>query len=492
MRKFDILRFAMGNFLRRKARSALTVLGVIIGTAAVVIMLSIGIGMNKGFEDQISEWGDLRQISVREFYGSWDEETGEFKQNDARVPLDDIALDEIRAIKGVKAASPQQYSQHTSTLVKDRSESKYYPEVYGIDAASMADFGYEVLYGRLLDESDVGTTNFVMCYNIPFTFARLKADWGERDNWHYSTKDEELPFNPVGDDIQYEFSWQWRYGYEAVDTTKPRVINQPAKCVGILVQKLSGGNYDYSSEIYMDIKGMQEMDEKLAANEKKYNSSVYGDYGGYEEAVIYYGNGVEISQTMTTDDGRKSMYENLMVLVEDSKDVLDVQTAIQELGYEVNSSMDYLQRMQEQTAFLRAILGAIGVVAFIVAAISIANTMVMSIYERTREIGIMKVIGCKLKDIRMMFLVEAGIIGIVGGALGVGLSYGMSMLVNKLAASGGMSMMGIDAANSNLSIIPFWLDIAALILATAVGVVSGLYPAIRATMLSALEAIKNE
>lgn len=491
MRKFDILRFAMGNFLRRKARSALTVLGVIIGTAAVVIMLSIGIGMNKGFEDQISEWGDLRQISVRELYGYWDEDDN-YNQNDNRVPLDDIALADIRAIKGVKAASPQQYSQHTSTLVKNRSESKYSPQVYGIDAASMADFGYEVLYGRLLDESDVGTTNFVMCYNIPFTFARLKADWNERDDWHYSTKDEELPFNPVGDDIQYEFSWQWRYGYEAVDTTKPRVINQPAKCVGILAQNLNGGNMDWSSEIYMDIQGMQEMDEKLAANEKKYNSSVYGDYEDYGGGSVMYINGVKVDETATTADGRKSMYENLMVLVEDSKDVLDVQTAIQEMGYQVNSSMDYLQRMQEQTAFLRAILGAIGVVAFIVAAISIANTMVMSIYERTREIGIMKVIGCKLKDIRMMFLVEAGIIGIVGGTLGVGMSYGMSMLVNKLAASGGMEMMGIDAANSNLSIIPLWLDIAALILATAVGVVSGLYPAIRATMLSALEAIKNE
>lgn len=491
MRKFDILRFAMGNFLRRKARSALTVLGVVIGTAAVVIMLSIGIGMNKGFEDQISEWGDLRQINVSEFYGSWDEETGEYKQNDARVPLDDIALEQIRDIKGVQAASPQQYSQHTQTLVKDRTESKFYPELYGIDAASMKDFGYEVLYGRLLDESDVGTTNFVMTYNIPFTFAKLKADWSERDNWHYSSKDEELPFNPVGDDILYEFSWQWQYGAQAVDTTKPRIINEKAKCVGILVQNLSNGNIDYSSEIYMDIKGMQAMDEKLAANEKKYNSSVYGEY---EEAAggVYYINGVKVDQNATTADGRKSMYDNLRVLVADTKDVLEVQTAIQELGYQVNSSMDYLKQMQEQTAFLRAILGAIGVVAFIVAAISIANTMVMSIYERTREIGIMKVIGCKLKDIRMMFLVEAGIIGIVGGALGVGLSYVMSILVNKLAAGGGMEMLGINAANSSMSIIPFWLDIAALILATAVGVVSGLYPAIRATMLSALEAIKNE
>ena len=73
MKKFDIFTFALSNFLRRKARSALTVLGVVIGTAAVVIMLSIGIGMNKGFEDQISSWGNLRQINVYEMTGSWKE-----------------------------------------------------------------------------------------------------------------------------------------------------------------------------------------------------------------------------------------------------------------------------------------------------------------------------------------------------------------------------------------------------------------------------------
>ena len=193
-----------------------------------------------------------------------------------------------------------------------------------------------------------------------------------------------------------------------------------------------------------------------------------------------------------SDSGRKSIYDNFAVMVDDQDHVQQVEKAIAEMGYETNSNMQWLTSMQDQTKFLRSILGAIGVVAFIVAAISIANTMVMSIYERTREIGVMKVLGCKLSDIRGMFLIEAAIIGITGGALGVVLSYAASFAVNSLAKNGGMSMMGIDAATSNLSIIPPWLDLAALVLATIVGVVSGLYPAIRATRLSALEAIKNE
>ena len=164
MRKIDIIRFASGNFLRRKARSALTVLGVIIGTTAVVIMLSIGIGMNKGFEDQINSYGNIREISVYQKYGYVDEETGEYVQNAAPAPLDDIAVEQIKAIDHVQACSPYQYSYRY--IIKDNTQ-KASASIVGIDAASMEDFDYEILYGRLLNEEDVGTTNFVMCFNIP-------------------------------------------------------------------------------------------------------------------------------------------------------------------------------------------------------------------------------------------------------------------------------------------------------------------------------------
>lgn len=489
MKKFDIFTFALSNFLRRKARSALTVLGVIIGTAAVVIMLSIGIGMNKGFEDQISSWGDLRQITVYEKYGSWNEETGQWEESEAREPLDDISLEAVRNIEHVKAASPLEYSWG-SYLVMNNEKIETGASVYGIDAASMADFGYEVLYGRLLDESDIGTTNFVMCYNIPFMFYPTKyKDWSEMVYWYESTEGEELPFNPVDDNIKYQFTWQYGYGHDAVDTTKPRIILEDAKCVGILVQNVGTYGTDWSSEMYMDIKGLKSMKEKLEKNRDTYNQSAYGESYG---EVVWVGSSIYDDGSSAYADGRKSIYNYFNVMVDDTNHVSDVLKEIRDMGFDPSSSMDYLEQMQEQTSFLRSILGAIGAVAFFVAAISIANTMVMSIYERTREIGIMKVIGCKLKDIRGMFLVEAAIIGIVGGALGVGLSYALSALVNKLAAGGGMQAFGIYSSDSALSIIPFWLDIAALILATAVGVVSGLYPAIRATRLSALEAIKNE
>lgn len=486
MKIFDIFSFALTNFLRRKARSVLTVFGVVIGTAAVVIMLSIGIGMNKGFEAQASSWGNLKEINVYPNTGTYNSETGEFEMPDTVEPLDDITVQNLRELDHVKAVSPTSYGW--SYLVKDNKEKFTAGSIRTLDASAMADLGYEAKYGRILDESDVGTTNFVISYNVPFNFYNPRTEdekWGQ-----YASLGEELPFNPLDDSVHFAFTWYWGYLQEAVDTTKPRIVPEEAKCVGVLVQNeqdIKNYGRDTDTTIYMDIKGYEAMEKRLEKNQNKY-------YGMEEEVGIstggisYIVNGKEPQFA----DGRQNIYNNLTVIVEDVDDVRDVSKAIMDLGLKTSSSMDYLDQMQEQTKFLRSILGAIGVVAFFVAAISIANTMVMSIYERTREIGIMKVIGCKLRDIRGMFLVEAAIIGIVGGVFGVAMSYGISALVNKLAAGGGMEAFGIYSSDATLSIIPVWLDIAALILATAVGVISGLYPAIRATRLSALEAIKNE
>lgn len=82
---------------------------------------------------------------------------------------------------------------------------------------------------------------------------------------------------------------------------------------------------------------------------------------------------------------------------------------------------------------VQLILGAIGAVSMFVAAFGISNTMVMSVFERTKEIGIMKVLGCDIKDIKDMFLYEAGIIGLFGGTIGIIISYIISIIANLVA-----------------------------------------------------------
>ncbi len=136
-------------------------------------------------------------------------------------------------------------------------------------------------------------------------------------------------------------------------------------------------------------------------------------------------------------------------------------------------------------ATIQAVLGGIGAVSLFVAAIGITNTMMMSIYERTKEIGVMKVLGCDLRNIRTLFLMEAGFIGLIGGIIGLVLSFTISAVMNKLAQASEEYMNGI-------SYIPLWLSGLSLIFAILVGMIAGFFPARRAMKLSPLAAIRNE
>lgn len=470
MKKLDIILFALGNFFRRKTRSALTVLGVVVGTAAVIIMLSIGFGMQEGFKDQINQWGNIKQIDV---YKKWD---GQDNSNNPIIAnMDNKGLEAIRAIPHIAASTPILNSYYPVIKGKTRAELP----INGISATDMADFDYTILYGRLLDESDIGTTNFVMTYNSPFAFNAFKA----QQNYVEVTEGMELPFNPIYPPNKYGFTWDWSYGQVAVSTDKPASKPISAKCVGILAQDK---NFMWDNAIYMDVNGLLQLTKKLNADQKKQqannDSSLDGDIG-----IINY----SYEKSFMDSSATKDIYSAFKILVDDTKNVKEVESQIRKLGYETSSSMSALNEMEKQTAFLRKILGAIGIVSFFVAALSITNTMIMSIYERTREIGIMKVMGCRLSDIRTMFLFEAFLIGIFGGIFGIFTSYGVSIAINHFAKGSG-GILGISSNGTHISIIPFWLNGLALILATSVGVISGLYPAIRATKLSALEAIKNE
>ena len=135
------------------------------------------------------------------------------------------------------------------------------------------------------------------------------------------------------------------------------------------------------------------------------------------------------------------------------------------------------EEMQKQVIKSQMIFGGIAAVSLFVAAIGIANTMMMSIYERTKEIGVLKVLGCALGDIRTMFLMEAGFIGLMGGVLGLGLSYSVSAAINKFL---GASLSGMTGGSGAISRIPLWLSGSAVGFAVLIGMQAGLFPALRA------------
>ena len=179
-------------------------------------------------------------------------------------------------------------------------------------------------------------------------------------------------------------------------------------------------------------------------------------------------------------------YSYAMVKVDDIDQVDTVAASIRDMGYDVETNAEYLDSMKGQFAIVQAVLGGIGAVSLLVAAIGIANTMMMSIYERTREIGVIKVLGCSLKNIKQLFLLEAAFIGLLGGIIGNLLSLVMSAVINFVTGYG--AAIGFDG---NISYIPLWLILVSMGFAMLVGVTAGYFPALRAMRLSPLGAING-
>lgn len=191
-------------------------------------------------------------------------------------------------------------------------------------------------------------------------------------------------------------------------------------------------------------------------------------------------------------------YSQALVKVADPEQVLAVEQEILRQGFFAYSPHSMLQQMNIFFLVIQAIFGGIGAIALIVAAFGIANTMTMSIYERTREIGLMKAVGATNRDVMSVFLAEAGGIGLLGGIGGVLLGVGLGVLIDLIAgtylAAQAVQQSGAAASDMSISIIhtPLWLPVFALLFAAGVGVVSGIYPAVRAASLSPIAALKYE
>ncbi|NSW91502.1 MAG: ABC transporter permease [Firmicutes bacterium] len=465
MNSIDIIGMAFRNLWRRKVRTILTVLGVIVGTASIVVMLSLGIGMNESFKKQVSMMGSLNLITVNTYYvPEVENETQKVAVkggNVQRNTLDDKALEKMAQIEGVEAVTPLLHS-----YLKFVS-GKYvaYIQVVGINVNAMQAFDFKLSEGRLLTPED--TNSLVFGNSIPNNFYNPSS---RTRYWYYDTMGQETPNVDVFNDkivMTFDMSYGEKYARERQEQVRDK-RNRPieVKVVGLLEQ--GQNEKDYSA--YINIDYLKKLIQANNRNTRTPGRISYGPLSG--------------SSTQS--------YEQAWVKVKKLEDVERVQKTIKEMGYGAYSLTDILRQMLNATKTIRTVLGAIGAVALFIAALGITNTMIMSIYERTREIGIMKVLGCILGDIRRLFLLESAMIGFLGGILGIGFSYGASFLLNRAGISFldiGWSMPG---AQNQISIIPLWLALAAVGFASLVGIISGAYPASRAMRISALDAIRNE
>lgn len=458
-----MIKMCLQNLTRRKSRTVLTVLGVVVGCCAIVTMMSIGFGVQNSQQIMLEGMGDLTLIQV---YSSG--------RKDAK--LDDKAIKKFQNIANVDVAIGKSQLNNIGmqgyTGANDRYQLQWI-SVVGINKDAMEKFGFELIEGTYPKNSFEVLAGQYTAYNLMDT--QRPDGHNTVDRWsamYEMTPEGYMEYNPdaelpdpyvdlCGQTIKLEL-----YSYEDYDSKK----YQDIKVTGIVKE-------DYNKD-YCTSEGLIFLTSDL--------QSLY---------KMFYPN----SNTQTTE------YNEIYVKAKDISQVADIESEIKKLGYTTYSMESIRQPLEEEARKQQMMLGGLGAVSLFVAALGICNTMIMSISERTREIGVMKALGCFLGNIRTVFLMEAGFIGLIGGITGSILSFfislGMNIVTNETAKMMEITDIGslwtmiitaMNPENSPMSIIPVWLYGFAIIFSIFIGLGSGFYPANKAVHISAMEAIKRE
>ena len=471
---YDLMTMSLGNLWRRKLRTVLTVLGVLIGTTSIVAMLSLAFGMKQMIMDEYASMGSVTQIMISGGGGDMDSSAS---QTDTSTMLTETNMQMFQDMEHVKNVLPQ------LSFDGNMQSGRYsgYGNLIGVDQSILD--SQELEKGDIPQKGSTGTLQVIAGNQILTGFGYVQ---GDEYVDYYSTG--ELPNIDLMTQIR-----QLQVYNEMADTSS------------------DAGSTDDSADASSDSTGTDSSADDAAVQPEEDNSTlnfrikVAGIMAGGVDEYNTYSNNLlvnidDLKSYLTKNFGKGNIpgqpkpngkpmnewvYSTLVVDVDDASNVDSVMKDIQDMGFSASSNKDLLDSAQKNLQIVELVLGGIGMVAFLVAAIGIANTMMMSTYERTKEIGVMKVLGCDMPDIQKLFLAEAGFIGLIGGIVGLGLTCGVSALINHFAVSmGGMK--------GNISVIPWWLALAAVAFSTLMGMVAGYFPARRAMKLSPLAAIHTE
>lgn len=458
MKISDLLRMCLRSLVRRKVRTLLTVTGVIIGTCSIVVMISLGVGLNKTNEEQMAQYMDLTSITV------YTQETNAGSASGKSAALNDQSLKSMENMDHVVAVTPVRQF-YGNFMIKTNGYS-YTGEIIAMDLSKMEQFGYKTAEGRL---AQVGEDQAAVLFGAEAAWEFMNAASGEYAD--YTTDEEGNYLYPPLVDAMAD-----RFTIAAIGESNANGGND------MMVESYS------ESYSYEEPKTGQEHDiQVLGVLELDYSrdGSVWGICISLElaEQLMREYNELNGIANATT------AYDAARIKVDQMDNVSTVEELLQADGFATYSATEFREAMREQARIIQLVLGGLGAIAMLVAALGITNTMIMSIYERTREIGVMKVLGCRLRDIRTMFLMEAGGIGFLGGVLGILISYGISILLNLILNT--QIDLGVEGS-VQMSYIPLWLVLLGMGFAVGVGLVAGFYPANRAVRISALSAIRQE
>lgn len=449
----DLFKMAAGNLASRKLRTFLTVLGVIIGATAIIIIISIGRGfkfMNSKFYEDM---GDMRVLELNSQFMRFDPEMDKpGYQKPKKKPMNNQTINEVSEIEHIKAVIPMY--EGIVSLKMGREEASYV-DIVGMPPQYMEDYGIELANGK------------------------------------YIAPGEKNPVVVIGSSVKYQFYDKSRPNYFSekkslmnrkiyITKFEPKVSDDDGmSSMGTMEMDGNQNNQSEGKQVQLRISG-----EMTEGNDYQKQNCLFMSVETYKALASQFK--VKL---------KSKNYNNIKVVVDDIKNVDQVTKDLKNMGFRpYNMTKEFLDNANKQIGIVQAVFGGIGAISFIIAAIGIANTMIMSIYERTKEIGIMKVIGASIKDIQNLFLLEASLIGLIGGVIAVVNSLIISVLANKVFYGYFMGQMGGEAINfePKISIVSVGLILTALGFSTLIGLLSGYLPARRAMKLSALDAIRTE
>jgi putative ABC transport system permease protein len=453
MKPRDLTDLALRNLREAILRNALTTLGVAVGVASLVAMLSLGVGLQQLASKRLSQSGLFDTILVtpkNAFRGMGRPQREPDSGKPPRV-LDDDARKEMEKLPNVIEVYPQ---------VRFFTEVRFNNKPFATVVAGMPDSArnsgsFDGMQGNFFSST---TANEAI---LQIEFAKDLSD-----------KTSSL----IGQELVLRYAERQSLPSAATNNDTPN--NSP---------DASGGGFSVvPKELRLKIIGVVETEPAAG----------YGGYGNARllmplatASTLRAAQVNDLRDIVRDSNSGKTTYASLSVRAKSPSQVDALETSIKKMGFNAFSLLDASKSLRTFFTVFDSLLGIFGCLALAVATLGIVNTLVMSILERRREIGVLKALGAADSDVQQLFFVEAGVMGFLGGVFGVLLGW----LLGRAVTVGTNVYLARQNLNPiELSSVPWWLVVSAMIFAILVSLAAGLYPASRAAKLNPVDALRYE
>lgn len=471
MRFFDYITLAFRNIRRQKLRSCLTIFAVVIGVMSVTIMLALVTGAKGFFLDQVEANGTMQQVAISQKadLDNFEEagNGGGCSGKDCIILNDEIKA-KVEALPHVTGVARIVYANNIQSVSFNGSKPKSADRIEAHDANGIIK-GIAVAGRDLTDADKTGVVTLTTEYANEFGF-KGKYDQLIGKEVTLTTREG---YTGVGATIAEPQAMQpGQSNNQAPQMQAPTTLT--AKVVGVMASE-EGAMINVPLEWAMAMNVNQRWEPEQMKNTCNPRQPCQPSKPTYKL----------VTEDFTATNG----YSSMIAKVDKSSNAAGVATSIKALGL---GAADAKASIEEQLTIFNIIglvLGAIGGIALIVAAIGVVNTMIMAILERTREIGVMRAVGSKKSTVRRLFTTEASMLGFMGGVIGVALGFGLTRIANIFVND---QLASNAIAARDIITTPAWLVLTVIAIATLIGMLAGLGPAARAARLDPVEALRYE